>query len=33
MAMSLTGCWNRRELNTLGIVMGVGIDEGLSLAT
>ncbi|MCX7657088.1 MAG: Ger(x)C family spore germination protein [Oscillospiraceae bacterium] len=31
MAMSLTGCWNRRELNTLGIVMGVGIDEGVKL--
>lgn len=25
--MNLTGCWNRRELDTLGIVMGVGIDK------
>lgn len=24
---TLTGCWNRRELNTLAIVMGVGIDK------
>ena len=23
----LTGCWNRRELNTLAIVMGIGIDK------
>ncbi len=23
-----TGCWNRRELNTIAIVMGVGIDKG-----
>ena len=28
LALSLTGCWNRRELNTLAIVMGVGIDKG-----
>ncbi|MDP4178370.1 MAG: Ger(x)C family spore germination protein [Bacillota bacterium] len=25
--ISLTGCWNRRELDTLGVVMGVGIDK------
>lgn len=25
--LSITGCWNRRELNTLGIVMGIGIDK------
>lgn len=25
--ISLTGCWNRRELDTLGIVMGVGVDK------
>lgn len=24
--LSLSGCWNSRELDTLGIVMGVGID-------
>lgn len=24
---SLSGCWNRRELDTLAIVMGVGIDK------
>ncbi|MDQ6420224.1 Ger(x)C family spore germination protein [Paenibacillus sp. LHD-117] len=23
----VTGCWNRRELNTLGIAVGVGIDK------
>ena len=23
----LTGCWNRRELDTLGIVMGIGVDK------
>ncbi|AOT69631.1 Ger(x)C family spore germination protein [Geosporobacter ferrireducens] len=23
----LTGCWNRRELNTLGIVYGIGVDK------
>ncbi len=22
------GCWNRRELNSLAIVMGVGVDKG-----
>lgn len=26
--LSATGCWNRRELNTLAVVMGVGIDKG-----
>lgn len=25
--MSLCGCWNRRELDTLGIVMGIGVDK------
>lgn len=25
--MSLSGCWNRRELDTLGVVMGVGVDK------
>lgn len=25
--MSLSGCWNRRELDTLGIVLGVGVDK------
>jgi germination protein, Ger(x)C family len=25
--MSLSGCWNSRELDTLGIVMGIGIDK------
>lgn len=25
--VSFTGCWNRRELNTLAIVMGLGIDK------
>ena len=24
----LSGCWNSRELNELGIVVGVGIDKG-----
>ena len=28
LALSLTGCWNRRELNTLGIVGLVGVDAG-----
>ncbi len=28
LALSLSGCWNRRELNTLAIVMGIGIDKG-----
>lgn len=28
MVLSMTGCWNRRELNTIAIVMGVGIDKG-----
>lgn len=27
LVMSLSGCWNRRELDTLGIVMGVGVDK------
>lgn len=27
MILSTTGCWNRRELDTLGIVMGIGIDK------
>lgn len=27
LVLSLTGCWNRRELNELGIVMGIGIDK------
>ena len=26
--MSLTGCYDRRELDTLGIVLGAGIDKG-----
>ena len=26
--LSLTGCWNRRELNTLGIIGMVGVDTG-----
>ncbi|MFA9379542.1 MAG: Ger(x)C family spore germination protein [Acetanaerobacterium sp.] len=26
--MLLCGCWNRRELNTLGIVLGIGLDKG-----
>lgn len=25
--MTVTGCWNRRELNELGIVLGMGIDK------
>lgn len=25
--MTVTGCWNRRELNELGIVIGMGIDK------
>ncbi|MGE4353448.1 MAG: Ger(x)C family spore germination protein [Oscillospiraceae bacterium] len=25
--VSLSGCWNNRELDTLGIVMGVGLDK------
>lgn len=25
--ISLSGCWNRRELDTLGIVMGIGVDK------
>jgi spore germination protein KC len=28
LALPLTGCWNRRELNTLGIVGLVGVDTG-----
>jgi spore germination protein KC len=27
--MSLCGCWNRRELDTLAVVMGVGIDKSM----
>jgi len=27
MLLAVCGCWNRRELDTLGIVMGVGIDK------
>lgn len=27
MASLLSGCWNRRELNELGIVLGLGIDK------
>jgi spore germination protein KC len=27
LTLSLSGCWNRRELDTLGIVMGAGIDK------
>lgn len=27
--MSLSGCWNRRELDTLGVVMGVGVDKSV----
>lgn len=26
--MLLCGCWNRRELNTLAIVVGIGLDKG-----
>lgn len=29
LAMNLCGCWNRRELDTLGIVMGIGVDKSL----
>ncbi len=25
--LSTTGCWNRRELDTLGILLGIGIDK------
>lgn len=28
MLICLTGCWNSRELNTIGIVAGIGIDKG-----
>ena len=28
LVLALTGCWNRRELDTLGIVVGIGIDAG-----
>ncbi|MCE5285567.1 MAG: Ger(x)C family spore germination protein [Pelosinus sp.] len=28
LALPLTGCWNRRELNTLGIIGMVGVDTG-----
>ncbi|OKP76015.1 hypothetical protein A3844_11755 [Paenibacillus helianthi] len=28
LALSLTGCWNSRELNELAIVSGIGIDQG-----
>lgn len=27
LAVTLTGCWNRRELDTLAVVMGVGVDK------
>lgn len=27
LVLSLSGCWNRRELNSLAIVMGIGLDE------
>ncbi|MBJ6360541.1 Ger(x)C family spore germination protein [Paenibacillus sp. GCM10012307] len=27
MLLILTGCWDRREMNTLGIIMGLGIDQ------
>ena len=27
LALSLSGCWNRRELNTFSILMGMGIDK------
>ncbi|HHY27265.1 MAG TPA: Ger(x)C family spore germination protein [Desulfitobacterium dehalogenans] len=27
LVLSMTGCWNQRELNTLAIVMGLGIDK------
>lgn len=27
MTMILTGCWNRRELNELAVVLAVGIDS------
>ncbi|MGZ6507300.1 MAG: Ger(x)C family spore germination protein, partial [Tumebacillaceae bacterium] len=27
MVLLLSGCWNRRELNDLGIVVGLGIDK------
>lgn len=28
LVFNISGCWNRRELNTLAIVLGLGIDEG-----
>ena len=28
LALTLSGCWNRRELNTLGIIGLVGVDAG-----
>lgn len=27
LTISLSGCWNRRELDELGIVMGMGVDR------
>ena len=27
-AMLLTGCWDRKELNQLGIAMAIGLDKG-----
>lgn len=27
LTMSISGCWNRHELDTLGVVMGVGVDK------
>lgn len=27
LVISFSGCWNRRELDTLGIVMGIGLDK------
>ena len=28
LSLSMTGCWNRRELPSLAIVLGLGIDKG-----
>lgn len=29
LAMNFSGCWNRRELDTLGLVMGIGVDKSM----
>jgi spore germination protein KC/spore germination protein len=31
MCINLTGCWDKRELNDLGIVLGVGVDKGKNI--